>query len=216
VEVIGVVGNFRDFGPIRAGRPTIYFRHSFNEVFARSPFSTVIVRHEGSGPDLMPLMRAALKDLDRDVPMDAIMTLQVLADRSAGTSRRTAATLLLWFTGVALALGAVGIFGVIAFSVERRRREIGIRLAVGDTPAGIRRRILAEGLKLTAIGLAAAAVGSYWIRRAVGAFVIADSTPAIWVVLAAVATIVVLVGVVACLVPARRAARLSPVIALRE
>jgi hypothetical protein len=81
VEVIGVVGNFRDFGPIRAGRPTIYFRHSFNEVFALSPFSTVIVRHDGSGPDLAPLMRTTLRDVDRDVPMDAVMSLQALAPR---------------------------------------------------------------------------------------------------------------------------------------
>ena len=216
VEVIGVVGNFRDFGPVRAGRPTIYFRHSFNEVFANSPFSTVIVRHEGSGPDLAPLMRAALRDLDRDVPMDALMTLQTLADRSAGTSRRTAATLLLWFTGVALALGAVGIFGVIAFSVERRRREIGIRLAVGDTPAGIGRRILVDGLKLTAIGLSAAALGSYWIRSAVASFVVADMTPASWRILAGVVAVVALIAVTACLIPARRAARTPLVTVLRE
>lgn len=216
VEVIGVVGNFRDFGPVRAGRPTIYFRHSFNEVFATSPFSTVIVRHDATGPDLTPLMRSALRDLDRDVPMDELMTLQTLADRSAGTSRRTAATLLLWFTGVALALGAVGIFGVIAFSVERRRREIGIRLAMGDTPAGIGRRILVEGLKLTAIGLAAAALGSYWIRNAVASFVLADMTPASWRILAGVIVLVASIAATACLVPARRAARTPLVTVLRE
>jgi putative ABC transport system permease protein len=216
VEVIGVVGDFRDFGPVREGRPTIYFRHSFNEVYANSPFSTVIVRHEGSGADLTLLTRAVLRDLDRDVPMDAIMTLQTLADRSAGTSRRTAATLLLWFTGVALALGSVGIFGVIAFSVERRRREIGIRLAVGDTPAGIGRRILVEGLKLTAIGLAVAALGSYWIRNAVASFVLADLTPASWRVLAGVVAVVALIAVTACLIPARRAARTPLITVLRE
>ena len=216
VDVIGVVSDFRDFGPVRAGRPTIYFRHSFNEVFAVSPFSTVIVRHDGSGPDLTPLMRTTLQEVDRDVPMDALMTLQTLADRSAGTSRRTAATLLLWFTGVALALGAIGIFGVIAFSVERRRREIGIRLAIGDTPAGIGKRILLEGLKLTAIGLAVAALGSYWIRGAVSSFVLADVTPASWRLLAGVAAVVALVAVTACLVPARRAARTALVTVLRD
>jgi predicted permease len=216
VEVIGVVGNVRDFGPTRASRATIYFRHSFNEVFARSPFSTVIVRYERPAPDLAPLMREALRDLDRDVPMDALMTLQTLADRSAGTSRRTAATLLLWFTGVALALGAVGIFGVIAFSVERRRREIGIRLAVGDTPAGIGRRVLVEGLKLTAIGLTAAALGSYWIRSAVASFVLADMTPASWRILAGVVAVVALVAGAACLIPARRAARTPLTTVLRE
>jgi len=216
VDVIGVVSDFRDFGPVRAGRPTIYFRHSFNEVFAVSPFSTVIVRHDGSGPDLTPLMRTALQDVDRDVPMDSVMTLQTLADRAAGTSRRTAATLLLWFTGVALALGAIGIFGVIAFSVERRRREIGIRLAVGDTPAGIGTRILLEGLKLTAIGLVVAALGSYWIRGAVASFVLADMTPASWRILAGVAAVVALVAVTACLVPARRAARTSLITVLRD
>jgi putative ABC transport system permease protein len=216
VDVIGVVSDFRDFGPVRAGRPTIYFRHSFNDVFAVSPFSTVIVRHDGSGPDLIPLMRTTLQEVDRDVPMDALMTLQTLADRSAGTSRRTAATLLLWFTGVALALGAIGIFGVIAFSVERRRREIGIRLAVGDTPAGIGKRILLEGLKLTAIGLVVAALGSYWIRGAVASFVLADVTPASWRILAGVAAVVALVAVTACLVPARRAARTALVTVLRD
>jgi predicted permease len=209
VDVIGVVGDFRDFGPIRAGRPTIYFRHSFNDVFAMSPFSTIVVRHDGSVPDLTPLMRATLQEVDRDVPMDHVMTLQALADRSAGTSRRTAAALLLWFTGVALALGAIGIFGVIAFSVQRRRRELGIRLAIGDTPAGIRRRIVGEGMKLAALGLAIAAFGSYWIRQAVGAFVLAESTPASWAVLAGVVAIVGAVAVLACLVPARRALHYS-------
>ena len=216
VEVIGVVGDFRDFGPVRAGRPTIYFRHSFNDVFAVSPFSTIVVRHDGSGPDLTPLIRTTLQNVDRDVPMDNVMTLQTLADRSAGTSRRTAATLLLWFTGVALALGAIGIFGVIAFSVEQRRREIGIRLAVGDTPAGIRRRILVEGLKLTSFGLAVAALGSYWIRGAVASFVLPDVTPASWRILAGAAIVVAVVAVTACVIPARRAARTSLVSALRE
>ena len=216
VEIIGVVGDFRDFGPVRAGRPTIYFRHSFNAVFARSPFSTVIVRHDGSGPDRTTLVRATLREIDRDVPMDAVNTLQALADRSAGTSRRTAASLLLWFTGIAVALGAIGIFGVVAFSVERRRREIGIRLAVGDTPAGIRRRILAEGVKLTAVGLVLAALASYWIRGALASFILADVTPAPWRVLAGVTAVIVAVAIAACLIPARRAARTSLVTALRE
>jgi predicted permease len=216
VEVIGVVGNFRDFGPTRASRATIYFRHSFNDVFASSPFSTVIVRYGDAGPDLRPLMRSALRDLDRDVPMDELMTLQTLADRSAGTARRTAATLLLWFTGVALALGAVGIFGVIAFSVERRRREIGIRLAIGDTPAGIRRRIVVEGLKLTAIGLAIATLGSFWIRSAVTSFILADMTPASWRILAGVVAVVAVVALMACLIPARRAARTPLATVLRD
>jgi ABC-type antimicrobial peptide transport system permease subunit len=139
-----------------------------------------------------------------------------VADRSAGTSRRTAATLLLSFTFVALTLGAIGLFGVIAFSVQRRTREVGIRLAVGDTPEGIRRRIVGEGLRLAALGLAIAALGSIWIRRAVAAFVVADSTPASWTVLGGVMAIVGVVAGLACLVPARRASRISPVTALRE
>jgi putative ABC transport system permease protein len=216
VEIIGVVGDFRDFGPLRSGRPTIYFRHSFNAVFAPSPFSTVIVRHDGSGPDRTSVIRSTLRDIDRDVPMDAVHTLQALADRSAGTARRTAASLLLWFTGIALTLGAIGIFGVIAVSVERRRREIGIRLAVGDTPSGIRRRVLAEGLKLTAAGLAIAAVGSYWIRGALASFVLADVTPPPWRVLAAAMVVIVAVAIAACMIPARRAARTSLAMALRD
>jgi ABC-type antimicrobial peptide transport system permease subunit len=175
----------------------------------------IVVRHQPSAPDLFPLIRASLRDLDRDVPMDAPLTLQALADR-AGTSRRTAATLLTSFTGVALFPGASGIFGVIAFSVERRTREIGIRLAIGDTPAGIRRRILGEGLKLTTLGLAIAGVGGLWIPTAVAAFVLPDVTPASWMALAGAASVMAVVAVTACAIPARRAARISLVNALRE
>ena len=96
----------------------------------------------------------------------------------------------------------------MAFSVQLRTRELGIRLAIGDTPAGIRRRIVREGLKLTALGLGLAALGSYWIRNAVGAFVVADSTPASSAVLAVVITIVGIVSVAAFVIPARRAARI--------
>jgi ABC-type antimicrobial peptide transport system permease subunit len=130
-------------------------------------------------------------------------------------SRRTPMLLAVLFAAVALFLASVGIYGVLAYQVSQRRREIGIRLALGSDGARIFRLVVREGLMLLAIGVAAGLGGSFAIRRAMETqlFGVRALDP---LVLASVAALLGLVAFAACAVPARRAARIDPLIALAD
>ena len=119
------------------------------------------------------------------------------------------------FASIALFLASVGIYGVLAYQVAQRRREMGIRLALGSEPAGIFRLVLQEGLMLVAVGLAVGLGGAFAIRRAMETqlFGVRAWDPG---VLMAVMGLVVGVALIACGVPARRASRIDPLIALTE
>jgi ABC-type antimicrobial peptide transport system permease subunit len=140
-----------------------------------------------------------------------------LEDRMAESlvERRTPMVLALGFAVVALFLAAIGIYGVLAFQVSQRTREIGIRLALGSSARGIFGLVLREGLFLLAAGAAVGLAGAFAIRQTLESqlYGITGMDP---VVVATVTGVLVLVGVVACSLPARRAARIDPLRALGE
>jgi putative ABC transport system permease protein len=119
------------------------------------------------------------------------------------------------FAGVALFLAAIGIYGVLAYQVSQRRREIGIRMALGSDARGIFRLVLSEGIALLGVGLTLGLAGAFLVRRAMESqlYGVSAMDP---LVLSLVAGLLALVALTACTVPARRAARIDPVVALGE
>lgn len=215
-EVRGVVGDLRDFGPTRPLRPTIYVRHGAEPGFSSARAMTFVVRTAEAPLRLVPEIRRHVRELDADVAVERLSTLGALATRSYGVSRTTAATVVVLFAAIALALGSIGVYGVMAFGVEARTREIGVRLAMGDTPPGIVRRILSDGLRLTAAGLALGAGIAWFLDGLLGTFVVRDAAPGQPVTVVISMALLTMATALACAVPARRASRLRPTEALRE
>jgi ABC-type antimicrobial peptide transport system permease subunit len=130
------------------------------------------------------------------------------------SSRRTSMLLANAFGGVALFLATLGIYGVLAYLVARRTREIGIRVALGSTRAGILRLVLREGFELVALGLVLGVAGALSLHKAL-ASEIYGVQPLDPLVLASVMALLAIVALVACAIPARRAMRVEPIVALR-
>jgi putative ABC transport system permease protein len=159
-------------------------------------------------------VRGALQEVDRELPVFDVRTMD---DRLAQSlmSRRSPVLLSLSFGAVALLLSAIGIYGVLAYLVSQRRKEIGIRIALGSSTAAIFELVLREGLLLIGLGFAAGAAGAIGLRNALQSqlFGVSSTDPA---VLAAVTGLLAAVAVVACALPARRATRINPIVALTE
>ena len=159
-------------------------------------------------------LRAALQQIDPRLPVTDIMTMETRINDSV-SGRRTPLLLAAIFAGVALVLAAVGIYGVLAYSVAQRRREIGVRMALGAQPEQILRQFLGLGVRLLAIGLPLGLIGAWLVGRAMAGLLFGIG-PANALVHAGTATILAAVAVLACLLPAQRAARVSPAEALRS
>ena len=158
-------------------------------------------------------IRAAVATIDKDQPIFAVHTMQELVDDSIST-RRLTLVLLGIFSVLALVLAAIGIYGVMAYSVALRTQEIGIRMALGAQRQDVLRLVLGQGARIAffgvAIGLAAAAALARLLSSLL--FAVGASDP---LTFAAVAVVLIAVALLACYIPARRALRVDPIIALR-
>jgi predicted permease len=163
---------------------------------------------------LTSAVRNALGGLDRELPVFDTQTMDQRMEKSL-VSRRSPVVLSLVFGGVALLLSAIGIYGVLAYLVTQRRREIGIRIALGSSARSIFELVLREGLLLIIGGFVLGAVGALALRKSLESqlFGVSASDP---LVLAAVTGLLAAVAVVACALPARRATRIDPIVALAE
>jgi putative ABC transport system permease protein len=159
-------------------------------------------------------VREVIAGLDRELPVYDMQTMDERADKSLGT-RRSSMVLSLAFGAVALFLSAIGIYGVLAYLVTQRTREIGIRIALGSSARAVFELVLREGLMLIVAGFVFGAVGAFAVRRSLESqlFGVSAGDP---LVLAAVTALLASVAVVACAVPARRATRIDPIVALAE
>jgi predicted permease len=176
-------------------------------------FGTLVARAEsGDAPALAGDVRAVLGRLDGELPFFGVATMQDRIDESL-LQRRVPLILLTVFAGVALFLAMVGIYGALAYSVNQRRREIGIRMAMGSAPAEVFRAVVGQGLKVTLVGLVAGAVTALLLTRLIQTllFGVGATDPT---VMLSVAGILALVGLAACVIPARRATTVNPVDAL--
>jgi predicted permease len=209
--VVGVVGNIRTTG-LTEKEPVGAYYYPFAQQAGRG--MTLVARTAGDPSSIVGAVRQQVTAIDPELPFFGVKPMQQRVDESL-TNRRTPMMLATMFGGIALFLAAVGIYGVLAFQVAQRRKEIGIRLALGSDGRRIFGLIVTEGLWLLALGIVIGLGGAFGIRRAMETqlFGVQPMDPA---VLALVTITLGLVAFLACAVPARRAARIDPLIALSD
>jgi putative ABC transport system permease protein len=175
---------------------------------------TMVVRSTAEPTALASGIRQQLRAIDPELPLYSVRTMADRMDESL-SDRRTPMVIAIVFAAVALFLAAVGIYGVLAYQVSQRRKEIGIRLALGSDGRTIFGLIVKEGMALMAAGLLAGLGGAFAIRRTLEAqlYGVGGLDP---MVLGSVALMLALVAFIACSLPARRATRIDPMIALNE
>ena len=207
-EIVGIVGSVRQYQLDVDPRGQVYMPS------IRFPWSTMFaVRTHVPPLTLAADIRRAVQAVDPQQPIANLATLTDAVERSL-QGRRTMLTLLLIFAGTALLLACVGIYGVIAYSVSQRTREMGIRIALGAGTVRVVSLVVRDGLKLVFLGVAAGALASFGAGKLLAAqlYATSGSDP---VVFALVAALLLVVALLACWLPARRATRVNPVEALR-
>jgi putative ABC transport system permease protein len=205
--IVGVAGDVKTFG--LEGEAGFVFYGSATQYPTWNPM-TLVWRSKATSVDTV---RASLRSIDPNVPLSAVSSMDTLFERSMGP-RRFNLYLLSAFAGVALALAAIGLFGVMAYLVSQRTREIGVRLALGATRGEVFRQILGRGMTLAGIG-AAIGIGAAMALSQVMETLLFSVSRRDPITFIAVPLALVIVAVVACYLPARRAMRVDPVVALR-
>jgi predicted permease len=213
--VVGVVGDIKVRGLERTSEPQMYLPAGQ----APDPFpggfdpKNLVIRHSGQGSALVSAVRQIVRAIDAEQPISDVRAMdEVIAGETA--SRRGQFQVLGVFAVVAILLSAVGIYGLLAYTVSQRSQEIGVRLALGADPARVGRMILADGMRLALFGIVPGVLGGYAAARGMSAllFGIAPGDPATFATAVGVALLTVFAGT---LVPAWRAVRLTPMSVLR-
>jgi putative ABC transport system permease protein len=179
-----------------------------------SPGLTFVLRSSGDTTSLAGALRREIAAIDAQLPVFEVQPMSYWTARSLA-NRRTPALLAMVFGGVALFLSAIGLYGVLAYLVTQRRKEIGIRVALGSTAAAVFRLVLREGLILVGIGLALGGIGSLLLRHTLESLLFGVSATDSRVLLL-VSGLLAAVAILACCVPARRATKIDPLVALME
>ncbi|MCA1563156.1 MAG: ABC transporter permease [Acidobacteria bacterium] len=210
MTVVGIVGDVRQLGLQEAPPPLLYFPYQQFPL----PFTNVAVRSGLADEPVATLLRSELARIDADLSSGKLSTLQNVLDRSVDEPRfRT--FVLGAFALMALVLAAVGVYGLISYSVTQRTREIGIRIALGARPRQIVLPVLREGLVLAGVGTAIGLAGGVAAARVLGRFLfgVGATDP---VTFASVALVLLGVAVLASYFPSRRVLRVNPIDALRR
>jgi predicted permease len=208
-EIVGVVGDVHGADLSAAPWPTVYWPYP---ELAYSQM-TVVVRTETDPLALVSAARQTVESMDKDEPISNIATMDQLISDSVARSRFTA-VLLAVFAALAMMLACIGIYGVMAYATAQRRNEIGIRMALGAQRGDILRLVLGQGVRLALLGVAIGVAGGLALTRFLQnlLFNISASDP---LTFAGVAILLTLVALAACYIPARRAMRVDPMVALR-
>jgi hypothetical protein len=211
LTVVGVVNDTRDSGPAEAPRPALYQPLAQNEL-GWFP-GAFVIRAQGAEM-LAPEAERVIRDLAPDNPVERVATLEQIREESVA-SQRLNAYLVALFGGLALVIAAIGIAGVLAFFVAQRTMEIGIRMSLGAARRRVLGMVLADGGVLLGIGIVLGFAGSALVARLLDGllFGVAPGDP---VTFGGVALLTVAVGLAACAIPAGRAARVDPLVAMRE
>jgi putative ABC transport system permease protein len=207
--VVGVVADIRRADLQTPPPPTMYLPHGQFTL----PYMGVIVRSDAGETAIANAVRAAVRRLDPELPIEDVETVDRILERVTGQPRFRA-LLIASFAGAALLLAAIGLYGLISYTVAQRSPEIGVRLALGATPRQVGRQVLGQGMTLAALGVAlglAAAVGATRLLEGL-LYSISTTDPAVYGVVAAV---LLIIAALACYIPARRAMRVDPMTALR-
>ncbi|HWZ29127.1 MAG TPA: ABC transporter permease [Gemmatimonadales bacterium] len=207
--IVGVVGNTQDGGLDAPPRPAMYMPYAAELAFGGS----LVVRADSNVSSLVGRATAIVRRIAPTSPIDHVLTIAQIKDESVAP-RRLNAALVSAFGLLAVLIAAVGIAGVLAFSVSSRTSEIGIRMSLGADRGQVLRMILGEGGVLLALGLGLGVAGAF-IGTGVIRGLLFGVTPRDPVTLGGVALLMAAIGLVACWIPAARAARVDPVVAMR-
>ena len=208
-EIVGIVGDVRQYGLDRTPPLQTYEPHM------QAAFSgmSLVVRTAGDPTNLSAGVRGQVKTIDKDQPVSNIRTMEQIVSSSVA-DRRFSMLLLGVFAAVALILAAVGIYGVMAYSVSQRTHEIGIRLALGATARDVLRLVVGQGMLLAIVGVIIGLAASFGVTRWISTMLFGVSTTDV-AIFSAIPLLLAAVALVACLVPARRATKVDPIVALR-
>ena len=208
-EIVGIVGDVKALGPSEAPPAIVYLP------FDQAPLNDVslLVRSSAAPSLIVTGTRAAIRGVDPDLPIFDVKTMAEALSESV-SQPRFYAILLGSFAAIALMIAALGIYGVISYAVSQRTRELGIRIALGAQRERVVRLVIGQGLALTLVGILIGVVGAYALTRVIASllFGVAPADP---VTFAAVALVFVAVACLASYLPARRAAAVDPIIAMR-
>jgi len=208
-EVVGIVGDVKDAGLNEPNAPQVYLPYRQWPV----SFMTVVVKTAVPPASLAGAARAQVSSIDPNLPLSNVATFDAVVAKSIAPQRFYMLMLAI-FASVALVLAAIGIFGVLSYAVSQRTREIGIRMALGAPVSSVVRLIVRQAMVLVLCGVAAGTITGLFVSQAMikMLFSVEPSDPATF---ASVAALLVAVALFACYLPARRATRVDPVVALR-
>jgi putative ABC transport system permease protein len=209
-EIVGIVGDVKNSGVGTDALPQVY------SPYVQRPWTlmNLVVRTTATDPlTASNAVRQAIQEVDRDQAVTNVQTMETALSSSIAQTRVIAA-LLGAFAVIAVLMAAAGLYGVIAYTVTQRTREIAVRLALGAEPGAVFWLVVRQGLGLTAVGIVCGVIGAGLATRAMGTllFGVSDLDPMTYGV---VSVLLVAVAIAACYLPARRAAGISPIVALR-
>jgi putative ABC transport system permease protein len=210
ITVVGVVGDVHHASLEATPRPTIYVPYRQDAW----PSMTFALRTTAAPATLAASVRQAIWQVDKDQPVGAVRTMDEQLSRSL-SRRRFSVTLLTAFGAIAVLLAAIGLYGVLAFIVAQRRREIGVRMALGAQPRDVVADVLGQGLRLALLGVGVGIGLALAATRLINSLLFGTS-PTDVATFAGVATLLIVVAIAASLVPALRASRVDPLVALRD
>jgi putative ABC transport system permease protein len=208
LDVVGVVGDARYRG-LRDARLDLYM----SSTQANQRLSSLVIRARSEPLALAATIRETVRSLDKDLPIDEAPMAVVVSEALSGA--RFAACLFGAFAGLALFLAALGLYGLLAFSVSRRTREIGVRMALGAQRADLQWLVLGEGMAVTGMGIVLGLIGSLATARLVESLLY-DVRPTDPATLGVAPVVLGAVALAACLLPALKATRVDPAVALRS
>ncbi|HEY7235654.1 MAG TPA: FtsX-like permease family protein, partial [Gemmatimonadaceae bacterium] len=211
IDIVGVVGHTMHEALDAKPRIQVYLADAQRGGF---PSVSIAVRTSGDPLLMTRSVRDAIHSVDKDIPLSNVKSMDDLLESSLG-QRRLSMILLGAFSAIALVLASIGIYGVLAYSVTQRSRELGIRMALGAARGRVLRLVIGQGMVLAVIGIAIGLVGAFALTRLLASqlYSITPTDPATFV---GVGFLLAAIALLATLLPALRATRVDPVVALRE
>ncbi|HKC86408.1 MAG TPA: FtsX-like permease family protein, partial [Blastocatellia bacterium] len=209
MEIVGVVGDEKNSSLSKTAEPAVYFSH---RQFSYRSLS-VVVRATAAPLGLVNAVQNEVWTLDRNLPVSNVKTMEQRLGEAVAQPRFSALLLGL-FAALALLLAAVGIYGVISYTVQRRTHEIGVRMSLGASAGDILKLVVGRGLALTLTGVGLGVLGSFGLTRLISGLLygVRATDPVTFVAMPA---LLALVALLACYIPARRATKVDPMVALR-
>jgi putative ABC transport system permease protein len=217
LTIAGVVRDVRYMGLDVRPKSMMHFLHSqnaYSKALGIWRQSTLVVRTASEPLALSGALKDAVQSIDKDLPVARIQTMEQVVAASASRPRFTM-LLLVIFATTALLLAAVGVYGVISYSVTQRTHEIGIRMALGARRTDVLKLIVGQGIQLSLVGICLGMIGAFALTRVISSLLynVSPTDPSVF---AGVSLLLTIVALLACLVPALRATRVDPMTALRN